>query len=100
MEAEAVQREFDDALAGKQELASIVIPPRIPDAPTLALQIAQLRDECRWTNEQLAEAADLSPRQVSRHTLGEAVPYKRTIAAYERIFSTQLQRKVVIEQKS
>jgi hypothetical protein len=67
---------------------------------TVAAQIKSLRDECRWTNEQLAEAADLSARQVARHVSGEAMPYKRNIAAYERLFSNELKRKIVIIKKS
>ena len=70
------------------------------DAETVAAQIQRLRDECRWTNEDLAEAADLSTRQVARHVSGEAMPYKRNIATYERVFSKKLKRQIVISKKS
>lgn len=69
-------------------------------AESVAAQIERLRDECRWTNEQLAEVAGLSTRQVARHVSGEATPYKRNIAAYERVFSKKLKKQVVISNKS
>lgn len=69
-------------------------------AETVAAQIEKFRDECRWTNEQLAEAAELSTRQVARHVSGEAMPYKRNIAAYERVFSKKLKKQIVISKKS
>jgi hypothetical protein len=70
------------------------------ETASIATQIQRLRDECRWTNEQLAEVAELSTRQVARHVSGEAMPYKRNIAAYERVFSNKLKRQIVISKKS
>jgi hypothetical protein len=67
---------------------------------TVAAQIKRLRDECRWTNEELAEETHFSSRQVSRHISGDSVPYKRNIAVYERVFSKELKKKVVINQMS
>jgi hypothetical protein len=69
-------------------------------AESVAAQIMRLRDECRWTSEDLAEAAELSTRQVARHVSGEAMPYKRNIAAYERVFSKKSKRQIVISKKS
>lgn len=71
-----------------------------PIDETIAAQIERLRDECRWTNEDLAEAANLSTRQVVRHVSGESVPYKRNIAAYERVFTKQLKRQIVLDKMS
>jgi hypothetical protein len=77
----------------------ISVPTSKP-TDTVAAQIERLRDECRWTNEELAEAAELSTRQVARHVSGEAMPYKRNIAAYERVFSKKLKRQIVVSKKS
>ena len=76
------------------------VPAVSPPDETIAAQIRRFRDECRWTNEDLAEAADLSTRQVARHVSGEAMPYKRNIGKYERVFSKKLKRQIVISEKS
>ncbi len=81
------------------ERVSEVQPEAAPPA-TIATQIERLRDECLWTNEDLAEAVNLSSRQVSRHVSGESAPYKRNIAAYERVFSNKLKRQVFIRKMS
>jgi hypothetical protein len=73
---------------------------RLPAKETIAAQIQRLRDECRWTIPALAEAADLSARQVARHLSGEFKPLARNISAYERAFSNHLKRKVVINKMS
>jgi hypothetical protein len=86
-----------DAKAGDVEMISV---PTSKPTDTVAAQIERLRDECRWTNEELAEAAELSTRQVARHVSGEAMPYKRNIAAYERVFSKKLKRQIVVSKKS
>jgi DNA-binding XRE family transcriptional regulator len=67
-----------------------------PLSETIGEQIKRLREECRWTIEELAEITDVHERTVSRHELGEVAPYGRTLSAYERTFSKRLQRKVVI----
>jgi hypothetical protein len=67
---------------------------------TIAAQLQRLREECRWTIPELAEAADLSSRQVSRHLSGTFQPLPRNISAYERAFSKHLKRKVVINKMS
>ncbi len=72
----------------------------LPAKETIASQIQRLRDECRWTIPALAEAADLSARQVARHLSGEFKPLARNISAYERAFSNHLKRKVVINKMS
>jgi DNA-binding transcriptional ArsR family regulator len=59
-------------------------PPKLHD------QIERLRVESRLTIEDLAEAIELTPRSVSRHLAGEAVPRLRQIAAYERVFTRKL----------
>lgn len=67
---------------------------------TIASQLQRLREECRWTIPVLAEAANLSPRQVARHLSGEFQPLPRNISAYERAFTKQLKRNVVINKMS
>jgi hypothetical protein len=73
---------------------------RLPPKETIAAQIQRLRDECRWTIPTLAEASDLSARQVARHLSGEFKPLARNISAYERAFSNHLKRKIVINKMS
>jgi DNA-binding transcriptional ArsR family regulator len=68
--------------------------PVQPPAKRIRLQdqIEWLRIESRLTIEDLAEAIDLTPRSVSRHLAGEAIPRPRNIAAYERVFTRKLGR--------
>jgi len=63
---------------------------------TVAAQLQRLRKECNWSAERLAEAVKFDPRTVTRHLSGETTPHLRNIAAYERVFSKQLKRQVVI----
>jgi len=64
-------------------------------AETTADQINRLRAECRWTIEDLAEKTGLGLRSVQRHIAG-STPYDRNITAYERAFSKQLKKQIVI----
>jgi DNA-binding XRE family transcriptional regulator len=73
-----------------------VLRRHVTTPETTGSQIRNLRDECRWTIEDLADAAELHERTISRHEADEIQPYARTIRTYERIFSKQLNRKVVI----
>jgi DNA-binding XRE family transcriptional regulator len=66
----------------------------VPD--TIAAQLQRLRRECNWSAEKLAEAVRLNPRTVARHLSGETTPHLRNISAYERVFSKQLKRRVVV----
>jgi DNA-binding transcriptional ArsR family regulator len=63
----------------------------------LSEQIDDLRNECRWTVEELAEVIDVAPRSVYRHLSGEATPRKRQVAAYEKAFSDKLKRPVLLK---
>lgn len=67
---------------------------------TVGEQLQRLREECRWTIPDLAEATGLSDRQVARHLSGKFKPLPRNISAYERAFCKRLQRKVVINKMS
>ncbi|MGA3028426.1 MAG: helix-turn-helix transcriptional regulator [Bryobacteraceae bacterium] len=68
----------------------------LPDTETTASQIERLRQECRWTEEKLAEATELDPTTVSRHIRGQMQPSLRNLGRYEKTFSKELSRKVVI----
>jgi hypothetical protein len=74
------------------------IPPSAIHAETIPEQLSRLRDESRWTMDELAEEIQVDPRTVQRHLAGDSSPYKRHIAAYERVFSKRLSRKVLIEE--
>jgi DNA-binding XRE family transcriptional regulator len=64
--------------------------------PSVGAQVRSLREECRWTAEELASKMDLDERTVRRHETDEVNPYARTLRGYERVFSKQLDRKIVI----
>jgi hypothetical protein len=72
------------------------VPPPIAPGETIAAQLQRLRKECNWSADRLAEAVKFDPRTVTRHLSGETVPHLRNISAYERVFSKQLKRQVVI----
>lgn len=63
---------------------------------TIGSQIRRLREECRWTIEELAEAIGIDERTVRRHESAEAKPQPRVLGSYERVFSKKLERKIVI----
>jgi hypothetical protein len=67
---------------------------------TIASQISQLRLECRWTEEKLAEKTGLDVRTVRRHLSGEAVPRLNNLAIYETAFSKELKRKVLVKRNA
>jgi hypothetical protein len=72
-------------------------PPVAPSLPeTIGEQVERLREECRWTHEQVADAAGFDPTTVARHIGGAMIPSIRSLGKYERAFSKQLGRKIVI----
>jgi hypothetical protein len=72
------------------------------DSPseTIAHQLQRLREECRWTIEDLAAATGMSTRTVARHLSGVGIPYPKNIFAYERAFFKRLKKQVVINKMS
>ena len=70
------------------------------DAESVGNQIGRLMDEARLTAEQIAAKLDVQPRSIYRHMADEARPRKGHLAAYERVFSQALDRKVVISETS
>jgi DNA-binding transcriptional ArsR family regulator len=70
--------------------------PRPTPRPVAKLSdlIKRLQIESRLTIEDLAEAIELTPRSISRHLAGEAIPRPRNIAAYERVFTRKLGRAI------
>jgi hypothetical protein len=67
---------------------------------TIASQIHQLRQECRWTMEKLAEKTGLDVRTVRRHLSGDAEPRLNNLAIYETAFNKELKRKVLIKRNA
>lgn len=63
---------------------------------TIASQLQRHRKECNWSAERLAEAVKFDLRTVTRHLSGETTPHLRNISVYERVFSKQLKKQVVI----
>jgi hypothetical protein len=67
---------------------------------TIGQQIDALRLDCGWTAEYLAERVEITPRSVYRHISDADRPSKLNLAKYQRVFSQQLERKVVIDATS
>jgi hypothetical protein len=91
LESDALQAEFGEKYPSDPQPV-----PSPPPEETIAAQLRSLLKESRWTAEELAEAVGINTRTVTRHLSGETVPYPRNISAYERVFSNQLKRQVVI----
>jgi hypothetical protein len=78
-------------------LAALAEQPKSLSAPqdeSVAIQLKELFEECRMTCEDVAEAIGIEPRSVYRHLSGEAVPRKRQLGGYEKLFSDKLKRQV------
>jgi ribosome-binding protein aMBF1 (putative translation factor) len=67
------------------------------EVDTTGSQIERLRQECRWSEEDLADAVGLDLTTVSRHIRGVMEPTTRNCGKYDRAFSKHLKRKVLIE---
>ena len=67
------------------------------ESVSTGIQIRRLREECRWTVETLASKIDRHPTTVSRNESDTLTPQATTLAAYERVFSKRLGRKIVID---
>lgn len=85
---------YADLNQPKKPTAKTEEEPRRPDT-TLAEQIKKLRDEARLTNEELANEINIEPRSLYRHLSGTP-PRARYIAAYEKLLSEKLGRKVLL----
>jgi ribosome-binding protein aMBF1 (putative translation factor) len=59
-------------------------------------QIDGLRDECALSIEELAEKVGLHPTNVSRHIHDQAIPSRKNLAKYSKIFAKLLKREIVI----
>ncbi len=94
--AEHIQTKGLNLPKPKLELVSQKEPPPIEVQQCVAVQLRKLRMECNWSVERLAEVAGFNVRTVARHLSGEVNPHLRNISAYERVFSKQLKRQVVI----
>jgi hypothetical protein len=85
--------EGGEAATNVQETEQLVIEPTW-------VQLERLRQAAHIDIEDLAERIDVAPRSVYRHLSGSAVPQPKQFAAYERVFSELLDRKVVITKMS
>jgi hypothetical protein len=97
MEAEAIQKEFDDSMTQEPHpLPRTTVTPA-QETPSIASQIQRLRLECKWSIETLAAKTGFDDRTVRRHLSGETKPHLRNIGTYEQAFSKALKREVVID---
>jgi len=94
LEARAIEAERRAKIEEHEEHIEELNHP--PKQETTGGQIRRLRDECRWTIEELAEAMKIDERTIRRHEADEVNPYARTLRTYERIISKRLERKIVI----
>jgi DNA-binding XRE family transcriptional regulator len=62
--------------------------------PTAGESIKELREECRMTVEQLAEAVKMSARSVERHESGDSAIRLSNLREYESVFSKKLNRTI------
>ena len=97
---------IDDAfeLAAEERTSQqIKEKPHVPaasDSISIGKQIEQLRLECEWTVEELAERIGVQPRSVYRHEADDSRPTKLNLRVYSRVFSQVLERTVVIRRMS
>ncbi len=61
------------------------------DIPPMAQQLRTLKEEARWTIEQMVDATKINKRTIERHmnVQGLRVPKPGSLTAYERAFSTR-----------
>jgi hypothetical protein len=94
LELEALQ------LEAKQKKGRKLQCPPFPSSARpqtqVAVQLSRLKEESHLTAQELAELVELDDRSVRRHLSGQTSPYDRHLRAYERVFSKQLSRKIVI----
>ena len=95
---ERLQQTVRHYLQGRRKAKLQPVPQlAMPASEPLNEQIEALRDECRMTVEELAEGLGVTPRSAYRHLSGEATPRQKQVAAYEKLFSQKLGRKVRLE---
>jgi DNA-binding XRE family transcriptional regulator len=82
----------------RNAIRSSEVAPLVPEAKpeTIGAQIKRLRHECKWTIQELADVIDIDERTIRRHEADDVQPYDRTVRAYERVFSNELKRKILI----
>jgi DNA-binding transcriptional ArsR family regulator len=91
-----LENEFLDIEYTPEESES-TIAQTVETIETIAEQLRRLRAESRLTVEALTEAlTGIDQRSVERHLSGDTIPRIGNIGAYERVFSKQLKRQVVI----
>jgi ribosome-binding protein aMBF1 (putative translation factor) len=92
------QREFEYKSRLKKLEEAAFQPPTSapPKVGSIGEQLEQLRQECNWSIEKLAEAVKIDPTNVSRHLSNKSVPYPRNLAKYIHVLSKELKRHIVI----
>jgi hypothetical protein len=84
-------------LRQKQKRRKRKLKSHLTRKETVAEQIQRFRIESNLTVDQLAGKVGLDVRNVTRHISGKTKPRLSNLAAYERIFSEALGRKVTIQ---
>jgi hypothetical protein len=65
--------------------------------PSLGQQLSALREETGWTVEQLAEKVHLDRSAVLDHLSGKVKPPRSNLQQYEKAFSDELNRTVILD---
>jgi DNA-binding XRE family transcriptional regulator len=67
------------------------------ESASLSQRLTTLRQEARWTVEELADQVNLSRDAVLEHLSGEARPRLKNLQKYEEKFSARLQRPIKLD---
>ena len=109
-EKAAIEPEFFDPKSlSTEDLPVLAAGPattkisRIPPASrrghphaSIGQQIEALRQDCRWSLEKLAEMIGKHESTVKRHIAGKMEPTLKTLGVYEKVFSKQLGKQILI----
>jgi hypothetical protein len=70
--------------------------PSLLQQESVAEQLKRLQADCRLTAQEMADALRIDLRSIFRHLGGKALPRRRHLAAYERLFSDKLGKSVTL----
>lgn len=73
------------------------VPGRVLRNATIGKQLGVLRQEARWTIEDLAEHVGIDRANVLRHLAGKGTPRPDHVRKYEQVFSARLNRIVRLD---
>jgi len=85
---------------GNKRLVSLRVTAPI-QAMTIGKRLRELRERCRMTIEEVAEAVEVSARTVERHESGNIPSIRsKNLLAYEKLFSKRLGKEICLDSSS